>query len=78
MLLAAAVLMICAAGCKKERNCECTSETELPNMYGKYIINIDRSMRCDHITNVGLEALVDGQTQTQTTSVSCIELEEEK
>ena len=67
------VAVIAAVGaCKKNRYCHCiTTEGSADTV----VVNVDRGMKCEHILELGIERLVDGQSETTTQKVNCVELD---
>ena len=82
-MLALIVLVLLSVSCKKSRYCHCIGETyqkvqntgDTIDFADTVVINVDRSMRCEHILNMGVEELKDGEYVTTTRKVDCKELD---
>lgn len=61
-------LVAMAASCERDKYCRCTTvEAEPQDM----IINVDYSMNCHAITEVGIERIVDQVLQRDMVQVKC-------
>lgn len=82
-LMVLVALMVLTVSCKKSRYCHCIGETyqkvqstgDTIDFADTVVINVDRSMRCDHILYMGVEELKDGEYVTTTRQVDCKELD---
>lgn len=72
VILAVTVVVAAFASCKKSRFCYCTTKEGDPDTL---VVNVDRSMKCDHIVELGVERLQDGVPVVTTQKVSCKELD---
>ena len=72
VISAVAVVVLTFAACKKSRFCYCTTKEGEPDTL---VVNVDRSMKCDHIVELGVERLQDGVPVVTTQKVSCKELD---
>ncbi len=79
-----ATLVVTMAACKKNRFCHCVTldsyiDSSVPGMpvekHDTTVITVERSMKCDHLKEVGLERLIDGAPRVTTEAVSCIEID---
>ncbi len=83
LLLAITAVM---GACKKNRFCHCIGEDYLTIasngdstwVADTTVVNIDRSMKCENIYEMGIERLQDGVPQYNITKVDCTEIEVEK
>lgn len=53
-ILVAAIVIVAFAACKKSRYCYCTTKEGEPDTV---VVNVDRSMKCDRILEMGFERL---------------------
>ena len=75
LALLAVIAVVAAVGaCKKSRYCHCITTEGDPDTV---VVNVDRSMRCNHILEMGIESLQDGESVTLIQKVSCVELDED-
>jgi hypothetical protein len=58
--------------CKKNRYCHCVTTEGAADTV---VVNVDRGMKCEHILELGFERLVEGQSETTTQKVDCVELD---
>lgn len=83
LVVALVALTVLMGACKKSRYCHCIGETyqkvqntgDTIDFADTVVINVDRSMRCDHITDMGFEELKDGEYVTLLRKVDCKELD---
>lgn len=86
VVFAIVALVVSMAACKKNRFCHCVTlesyiDSSVPGMpvekHDTTVVTVDRSIKCKHLLEVGLERLIDGQPQVTTQPVSCIEIDAE-
>ncbi len=81
LLLLAVVVTLGA--CKKSRFCHCISEsytTVTPDsvrhtVADTVVVNVDRSFKCNHLLELGIQELKNGEYVTSTRKVDCVELD---
>lgn len=73
-LIALAALLLAFGACKKSRNCYCVTTEGSPDTM---VVNVDRGMKCEHILEMGIERIHEGETEVVVQKVSCTELEAE-
>ena len=81
LLLLAVVFTLGA--CKKSRYCHCISENYTnvtPDgvthiVADTVVVNVDRSFRCTHLLELGIQELKNGEYVTNTRKVDCVELD---
>lgn len=72
-IVAAFVLVAATLGaCQKSRYCRCIATTD--NVSDTVIVNVDRSMKCEHILSMGTEATQDGEVVTSVRDVTCTKI----
>lgn len=83
-VVALAAVVVSMAACKKNRFCHCVSlesyiDSSVPGMpvekYDTVVVTVDRSLKCDHLLEIGLDRLIDGEWQMTTQKVSCLEID---
>lgn len=83
LLLIAVVFTLGA--CKKSRYCHCISDSyqyisldgETHTIADTVVVNVDRGFKCEHILEMGLQELKNGEYVTSTRKVDCVELDVE-
>lgn len=81
ILLVAVVVTV--AACKKSRYCHCISESytsvrpdsTVVTIADTVVVNVDRGFKCDHIIEMGIQELKNGEYVTTTRKVDCRELD---
>lgn len=81
LLLAAVVVTIGA--CKKSRYCHCISESyqsialdgSTSTVADTVVVNVDRGFKCEHLTDLGVQELKNGEYVVSTRKVDCLELD---
>ena len=84
ILLMLAIVFTLGA-CKKSRYCHCISEsyTQISldgiehTVADTVVVNVDRGFRCEHIIELGIQELKNGEYVTSTRKVDCGELDVE-
>lgn len=71
-LLVAALIVVSVASCRKNRYCYCVAKEGAPDTV---VVNVDRSMKCDHILEMGLERIINGEEVVTVQKVACEELD---
>lgn len=82
ILLLAAVVVTMGA-CKKSRYCHCISESyqsialdgSTSTVADTVVVNVDRGFKCEHLIELGLQELKNGEYVTSTRKVDCLELD---
>jgi hypothetical protein len=82
ILLLAAVVVTMGA-CKKSRYCHCISESyqnialdgSTSTVADTVVVNVDRGFKCEHLKELGLQELKNGEYVTSTRKVDCLELD---
>ncbi len=74
VLLGLVAILVVFGACKKSRYCHCVTKEGEPDTV---VVNVDRSMRCHHIIELGFERLQDGEPVVTTQKVYCIELDDD-
>lgn len=84
LFVSLALLLVVALGaCKKSRYCHCISDSyqvtsldgEVHTVADTTVVNVDRSMRCEHIKELGFERSAEGVPTIDVRKVDCIELD---
>lgn len=81
ILLAAVVVAF--AACKKSRYCHCVSESyqsvaldgSTSTVADTVVVNVDRGFKCEHLLELGVQELKNGEYVTSTRKVDCLELD---
>lgn len=73
-IVAIVAVVLSLAACKKSRYCHCITIEGEPDTV---VVNVDRSMRCSHILEMGFERTINGQVEVTVQKVSCHELDED-
>lgn len=81
LLLAAVVVTIGA--CKKSRYCHCISESyqsialdgSTSTVADTVVVNVDRGFKCEHLIDLGVQELKNGEYVVSTRKVDCLELD---
>ncbi len=63
---------VLTVSCEKDRNCRCTTTDEVDPV--TIVINVDRGMKCKHITQQGFERQVEGVFVRELHAVTCEEI----
>ena len=82
-LLAIVALLVVFGACKKSRYCHCISESytsvrpdsTVVTIADTVVVNVDRGFKCDHIIEMGIQELKNGEYVTTTRKVDCRELD---
>ena len=76
-------VVVTLGACKKSRFCHCISEsytTVTPDsvrhtVADTVVVNVDRSFKCNHLLELGIQELKNGEYVTSTRKVDCVELD---
>ena len=78
-----AAIVVALGACKKSRYCHCISESyQTVSLDGTtsmvadtVVVNVDRGFKCEHILELGIQELKNGEYVTSTRTVDCLELD---
>ncbi|MBP5516316.1 MAG: hypothetical protein J6X86_05130 [Bacteroidales bacterium] len=71
-ILVCVALVVFFMACKKSRYCHCVTTEGAADTV---VVNVDRGMKCEHILELGIDKLQDGEYVTTLQKVDCVELD---
>jgi hypothetical protein len=83
LILLLVAVTVTLGACKKSRYCHCISESYTSialdgtthTVADTVVVNVDRGFKCEHIIELGIQELKNGEYVTATRKVDCLELD---
>lgn len=83
IILVLVALVATFGACKKSRYCHCISESyqsialdgSTASVADTVVVNVDRGFKCEHLIEMGIQELKNGEYVTSTRKVDCLELD---